>query len=220
MCGLTSKINWKLTFYIFFISSTGVIGVRAVQHLSLLGGQHLQRDDVFQWFSNACWLSKLPTQLRAAAVFQALCWPLWPAQIHPFSGKPTFIKVQCLFSNNPNQVINMCAHVCVFVCACVCVWTHTFQTKVTSVTQRSDFSVSGQWDIVTVNKDQEEERHVFDAVMVCSGHYTKPTLPLSDFPGLWRKISIFLGALQKLMAEYSVSVLLHSFLSESVSIDL
>lgn len=75
-------------------------------------------------------------------------------------------------------VVSLC------VCLCLCVWTHTFQTKVTSVTQRSDFSSSGQWDIVSVNKDQEEERHVFDAVMVCSGHYIKPTLPLSDFPGL------------------------------------
>ncbi|KAM3620617.1 uncharacterized protein V6R79_025956 [Siganus canaliculatus] len=58
-----------------------------------------------------------------------------------------------------------------------------FQTKVTSVTQRPDFSVSGQWDVVTMNEDGEEERHVFDAVMVCSGHYINPAFPLSDFPG-------------------------------------
>ncbi|XP_018525670.1 flavin-containing monooxygenase 5 [Lates calcarifer] len=58
-----------------------------------------------------------------------------------------------------------------------------FQTTVRSVTQRPDFSLSGQWDVVTINRDGEEERHVFDAVLVCSGHYTQPALPLSDFPG-------------------------------------
>ncbi|CAJ1060081.1 dimethylaniline monooxygenase 5-like isoform X2 [Labrus bergylta] [Xyrichtys novacula] len=58
-----------------------------------------------------------------------------------------------------------------------------FKTTVRSVTQRADFSESGQWDVVTVNRDGEEERHVFDAVLVCSGHYTHPALPLTDFPG-------------------------------------
>ncbi|XP_044056807.1 flavin-containing monooxygenase 5-like isoform X2 [Siniperca chuatsi] len=58
-----------------------------------------------------------------------------------------------------------------------------FQTTVRSVTQRPDFALSGQWDIVTINSDGEEERHVFDAVLVCSGHYTNPVIPLSDFPG-------------------------------------
>lgn len=58
-----------------------------------------------------------------------------------------------------------------------------FQTTVKSVTQRPDFSVSGQWDIVTVNSDGQEVRHIFDAVLVCSGNYIYPSLPLSDFPG-------------------------------------
>ena len=44
------------------------------------------------------------------------------------------------------------------------------QTRVRSVTQRPDFSLSGQWDVVTMNRDGEEEKHVFDAVLVCSGH--------------------------------------------------
>lgn len=57
------------------------------------------------------------------------------------------------------------------------------QTTVRSVTQRPDFSLSGQWDIVTINRDGEEERHVFDAVLVCKGPNTHPVLPLSDFPG-------------------------------------
>ncbi|XP_073331866.1 dimethylaniline monooxygenase [N-oxide-forming] 2-like [Pagrus major] len=58
-----------------------------------------------------------------------------------------------------------------------------FQTTVRSITPRADFSLSGQWDIVTVNRDGEEERQIFDAVLVCSGHYTQPILPLSEFPG-------------------------------------
>lgn len=58
------------------------------------------------------------------------------------------------------------------------------QTTVRSVTPTADFSLSGQWDIVTVNRDGKEERRVFDAVLVCSGHYTQPILPLSEFPGL------------------------------------
>lgn len=58
-----------------------------------------------------------------------------------------------------------------------------FQTTVKSVTQRPDFSVSGQWAVVTINQNNEEETHIFDAVLVCSGHYTHPALPLSDFKG-------------------------------------
>uniref|UniRef100_A0A3P9LKZ1 Flavin-containing monooxygenase n=1 Tax=Oryzias latipes TaxID=8090 RepID=A0A3P9LKZ1_ORYLA len=58
-----------------------------------------------------------------------------------------------------------------------------FQTKVRSATQRPDFSVSGQWDVVTTNKSGEEEHWIFDAVLVCSGHYTHPTLPQLDFQG-------------------------------------
>ncbi|KAF7664917.1 hypothetical protein LDENG_00162290 [Lucifuga dentata] len=58
-----------------------------------------------------------------------------------------------------------------------------FQTTVKSVRQRPDFSQSGQWDVVTINSDGEEESHVFDGVLVCSGSYTHPDLPLADFPG-------------------------------------
>ncbi|XP_030583360.1 dimethylaniline monooxygenase [N-oxide-forming] 5-like [Archocentrus centrarchus] len=58
-----------------------------------------------------------------------------------------------------------------------------FQTTVKRVSQRPDFSLSGQWDIVTINSNGEEERHIFDAVLVCSGHYTHPVLPLTDFQG-------------------------------------
>ncbi|KAF7664920.1 hypothetical protein LDENG_00162300 [Lucifuga dentata] len=59
-----------------------------------------------------------------------------------------------------------------------------FQTSVKSVRQRSDFSRTGQWEVVTEDKDGQQERHVFDAVICCSGHYTYPNLPLKDFPGI------------------------------------
>ncbi|XP_041861865.1 si:dkey-239i20.4 [Melanotaenia boesemani] len=58
-----------------------------------------------------------------------------------------------------------------------------FQTTVKKVTQRPDFSLSGQWDVVIIKNDGKEERHIFDAVLVCSGHYTHPVLPLSNFKG-------------------------------------
>ncbi|XP_072294466.1 flavin-containing monooxygenase 5-like isoform X1 [Eucyclogobius newberryi] len=59
-----------------------------------------------------------------------------------------------------------------------------FQTTVKSVKKRSDFTRTGQWEVVTETKDGQEERHVLDAVICCSGHYTYPNLPLKDFPGI------------------------------------
>ncbi|XP_073711979.1 flavin-containing monooxygenase 5-like isoform X2 [Misgurnus anguillicaudatus] len=58
------------------------------------------------------------------------------------------------------------------------------KTKVSSVRQRPDFSTSGQWDVVTVNRDGRDEKHVFDGVLVCTGQYTQPNKPLSDFKGV------------------------------------
>lgn len=62
-------------------------------------------------------------------------------------------------------------------------WFCVLQTTVRSVRQRPDFSDSGQWEVVTADKDGQEEKHVFDGVLVCAGHYTQPIKPLSDFPG-------------------------------------
>uniref|UniRef100_A0A8C7FT26 Flavin-containing monooxygenase n=1 Tax=Oncorhynchus kisutch TaxID=8019 RepID=A0A8C7FT26_ONCKI len=59
-----------------------------------------------------------------------------------------------------------------------------FQTSVRSVRQRPDFSHSGQWEVVTENREGQEERHMFDSVIVCSGHYSYPHLPLKDFSGI------------------------------------
>lgn len=57
------------------------------------------------------------------------------------------------------------------------------QTSVKTIRERPDFSRSGQWEVVTEGGGGQEEKHVFDAVICCSGHYTYPNLPLKDFPG-------------------------------------
>lgn len=52
-----------------------------------------------------------------------------------------------------------------------------------SVRKAPDYSRTGRWEVLTEKRDGHEERHVFDAVICCSGHYTYPNLPLKDFPG-------------------------------------
>ncbi|XP_014798769.1 PREDICTED: dimethylaniline monooxygenase [N-oxide-forming] 4-like [Calidris pugnax] len=58
-----------------------------------------------------------------------------------------------------------------------------FKTTAVSVRRRPDFATSGQWEVVT-ETDGIRESHVFDAVMVCTGHYQEPYLPLASFPGI------------------------------------
>lgn len=58
------------------------------------------------------------------------------------------------------------------------------QTTVRSVRKQPDFSQSGQWEVVTQDKDGQEERHIFDGVLVCSGHYTHPITPMDAFKGM------------------------------------
>nr|XP_012423574.1 PREDICTED: dimethylaniline monooxygenase [N-oxide-forming] 4 isoform X2 [Odobenus rosmarus divergens] len=58
-----------------------------------------------------------------------------------------------------------------------------FRTTVCSITKHPDFSETGQWDVVT-ETEGKQERAVFDAVMVCTGHYLNPHLPLESFPGI------------------------------------
>ncbi|XP_043346852.1 dimethylaniline monooxygenase [N-oxide-forming] 3-like isoform X3 [Dermochelys coriacea] len=58
-----------------------------------------------------------------------------------------------------------------------------FKTMVSSIKKRPDFSVTGQWDVVT-KRDGKEESAVFDALMVCSGHHVYPHFPADCFPGL------------------------------------
>ncbi|XP_028936180.1 flavin-containing monooxygenase 5-like [Ornithorhynchus anatinus] len=61
----------------------------------------------------------------------------------------------------------------------------SFQTEVVSVRKRPDFPSSGQWD-VTTEAAGKKESHVFDGILVCSGHHTEPHLPLDSFPGINR----------------------------------
>nr|XP_025036911.1 dimethylaniline monooxygenase [N-oxide-forming] 3-like isoform X2 [Pelodiscus sinensis] len=57
------------------------------------------------------------------------------------------------------------------------------KTMVISIQKRPDFSVTGQWEVLT-KRDGKEESAVFDAVMVCSGHHVYPHFPVDSFPGL------------------------------------
>ncbi|XP_008275670.1 dimethylaniline monooxygenase [N-oxide-forming] 5-like [Stegastes partitus] len=58
------------------------------------------------------------------------------------------------------------------------------QTAVVSVRQTPDFAGTGQWEVETEKTEGQRETHVFDAVIVCTGHFTQPHLPLKDFPGI------------------------------------
>ncbi|XP_060088570.1 flavin-containing monooxygenase 1-like [Heteronotia binoei] len=58
-----------------------------------------------------------------------------------------------------------------------------FQTTVISIKKCPDFTTSGQWDVVT-ETDGKQKSAIFDAVMVCIGYLTEPSLPLDSFPGI------------------------------------
>ncbi|XP_051866948.1 flavin-containing monooxygenase 5-like [Pristis pectinata] len=59
-----------------------------------------------------------------------------------------------------------------------------FATNVCSITKQTDFSSTGQWDVVTRDIEGNLETTTFDAVLVCTGHHTNPHLPLDSFPGI------------------------------------
>lgn len=67
-----------------------------------------------------------------------------------------------------------------------------------SVKQAPDFPRTGKWEVVTEKRDGQEERHVFDAVICCTGHYTYPNMPLKDFPG---KHTFYMHHAQRCMKE-------------------
>ncbi|XP_063282226.1 flavin-containing monooxygenase 5-like [Pelobates fuscus] len=58
-----------------------------------------------------------------------------------------------------------------------------FKTAVCKVEKRPDFITTGQWNVITECNGEEKE-HIFDAILVCTGHHTHPNLPLSSFPGI------------------------------------
>ena len=49
--------------------------------------------------------------------------------------------------------------------------------------KHSDFCFTGQWDVV-VQAEGKQESYVFDGIMVCSGLFTNPFMPLQKFPGM------------------------------------
>ncbi|NXU17416.1 FMO1 monooxygenase, partial [Pardalotus punctatus] len=58
-------------------------------------------------------------------------------------------------------------------------------TTVVSIRKHPDFATTGQWNVVT-EADGKQTSDVFDAVMVCSGNFSEPSLPLHCFPGIER----------------------------------
>ncbi|NXI49252.1 FMO1 monooxygenase, partial [Chloroceryle aenea] len=58
-----------------------------------------------------------------------------------------------------------------------------FGATVISIRKHLDFATTGQWDVVT-EADGKQTSHVFNAVMVCSGNFSEPSLPLHCFPGI------------------------------------
>ncbi|XP_030061708.1 dimethylaniline monooxygenase [N-oxide-forming] 5 [Microcaecilia unicolor] len=58
-----------------------------------------------------------------------------------------------------------------------------FKTLVHSIRKRPDFSLTGQWDVIT-ETDGKQESAIFDAILVCTGHHTDAYLPLASFPGI------------------------------------
>ncbi|NXE37520.1 FMO1 monooxygenase, partial [Ptilorrhoa leucosticta] len=58
-------------------------------------------------------------------------------------------------------------------------------TTVVSIRKHPDFATTGRWNVVT-EAGGKQTSHVFDAVMVCSGNFSEPSLPLHCFPGIER----------------------------------
>ncbi|XP_062989555.1 flavin-containing monooxygenase 1 [Elgaria multicarinata webbii] len=58
-----------------------------------------------------------------------------------------------------------------------------FKTVVISIRKQPDFSTTGQWNVVTETNGKQTSA-IFDAVMVCIGYLTDPSLPLSSFSGI------------------------------------
>ncbi|XP_070602875.1 dimethylaniline monooxygenase [N-oxide-forming] 4-like isoform X2 [Erythrolamprus reginae] len=58
-----------------------------------------------------------------------------------------------------------------------------FKTTVYSIRKHPDFTTTGQW-VVYTEANGKKASTVFDAVMICSGHFTEPNLPLNSFPGI------------------------------------
>lgn len=159
-----------------FLFSAGGVGAQQGQHLPLPHHKHLQGDDVLQRLPHPCGLSQLYAPLENPEILHDVRWALQAAAAHPLPGRqsPEFVlhAVCCLHGGSWRTSV------------CVC------QTLVKSVRQAADYARTGRWELVTENKEGQEERHVFDAVICCSGHFTAPNIPLKDFPGKHRQTVI------------------------------
>ncbi|XP_066479374.1 flavin-containing monooxygenase 5-like [Tiliqua scincoides] len=58
-----------------------------------------------------------------------------------------------------------------------------FKARVCNVRKRPDFSITGQWEVVTETYGKQESA-IFDAVLVCTGHHIDPYFPLDCFLGI------------------------------------
>ena len=70
-----------------------------------------------------------------------------------------------------------CRCVCIYFCVPLCLFSEN------SGECEAEARLSCDREIETEEKPGQRETHVFDAVIVGSGHFTKPHLPLHDFPG-------------------------------------
>ncbi|XP_078069592.1 flavin-containing monooxygenase 5-like [Mustelus asterias] len=58
------------------------------------------------------------------------------------------------------------------------------ETEVCSIMRNKDFSSTGQWDVITKDRDGNTKTSLFDAILVCTGHHCYPHIPLDSFPGI------------------------------------
>ena len=66
-----------------------------------------------------------------------------------------------------------------------------FHTQVTDIRQAKDYSVTGNWELTYVrpdSPDREEQKEIYNAVMVCIGHHASPSWPrfrgMEEFSGI------------------------------------
>ncbi|XP_070602882.1 dimethylaniline monooxygenase [N-oxide-forming] 2-like isoform X1 [Erythrolamprus reginae] len=57
------------------------------------------------------------------------------------------------------------------------------KTTVYSIRKHPDFTTTGQW-VVYTEANGKKASTVFDAVMICTGHFAELNLPLDSFPGI------------------------------------
>ncbi|XP_053389860.1 flavin-containing monooxygenase 5-like, partial [Mercenaria mercenaria] len=54
--------------------------------------------------------------------------------------------------------------------------------KVLSLKPTETFETDGKWSVTTRSSNEKEQQHIFDAVLICTGHHAEKNIP--NFPGL------------------------------------